>query len=118
MIGRARHLHDDRLFDCYVAEHQGDAVDPPAAEHLADCDACSSRYADLARFMETIRAEGQDEADAIFTADRLRLQHQQIVRRLETTYSTLVWSSDGSRVTKSRPARGYKACSIFLRTRS
>ena len=28
------------------------------------------------------------------------------VRRLETTYSTLVWSSDGSRVTKSRPFGG------------
>jgi phosphotransferase family enzyme len=28
------------------------------------------------------------------------------VRRLETTYSTLVWSPDGSRVTKSRPRRG------------
>jgi hypothetical protein len=28
------------------------------------------------------------------------------VRRLETTYSTLVWSPDGSRVTKSRPRGG------------
>jgi len=27
------------------------------------------------------------------------------VRRLETTYSTLLWSPDGSRVTKSRPRR-------------
>ena len=28
------------------------------------------------------------------------------MRRLETTYSTLVWTPDGSRVTKSRPSRG------------
>jgi hypothetical protein len=28
------------------------------------------------------------------------------VRRLETTYSTLVWSPDGSRVTKTRPSGG------------
>jgi Ser/Thr protein kinase RdoA (MazF antagonist) len=28
------------------------------------------------------------------------------VRRLETTYSTLVWSADATRVTKSRPSRG------------
>ena len=84
MIRLAHHLHDDRLFDCYLAERQGERVDPPAAEHLADCDACGSRYAELARLMDAVRAEAEAEADELFTPDRLRLQQQQIARRLET----------------------------------
>jgi anti-sigma factor RsiW len=76
------HLLEERLFDCYLAESHGDAIDPPAAEHLADCPACASRYAELASFMDTLRAEGVAEADAIFTPERLRAQQQQIARRL------------------------------------
>lgn len=83
MIGRARHLHDDRLFECYVAEHGGDSVDPPLAEHLADCADCRARYGDIARFMDDLRTEADAETDEIFTADRLRLQQQQIARRIE-----------------------------------
>ena len=40
MIVRAQHLQDERLLDCYYAERRGEAPDPPAAEHLSDCDAC------------------------------------------------------------------------------
>jgi anti-sigma factor RsiW len=80
---RAHHLHDDRLFECYLTERGGDAIDPPSAEHLADCDACSARYAELTAFMDTLRREGDAEADAVFTADRLRAQQQQIARRIE-----------------------------------
>jgi anti-sigma factor RsiW len=71
------------LFDCYLAEHSGDLVDPPSAEHLADCSACAARYAELAAFMDGLRQGGIAEADALFTPDRLRLQQQQIARRLE-----------------------------------
>jgi anti-sigma factor RsiW len=80
---RARHLHDDRLFDCYLTERGGDALDPPAAEHLADCDACGARYAELTAFMDTLRREAEADADAVFTPDLLRAQQQQIARRLE-----------------------------------
>lgn len=83
MIGRARHLHEDRLFECYVAERSGEAVDPPAAEHLAACKECGTRYSDLARFMDTVRAEAEAETDEIFTPEQLRLQQQQIARRVE-----------------------------------
>jgi anti-sigma factor RsiW len=82
VIARAHHLHEERLFDSYLAERNGDPVDPPVAEHLADCAACSARYADLTSFMDTLRREGDAEADAIFTPERLRTQHQQITRRL------------------------------------
>lgn len=80
---RAHHLHDDRLFDCYVAERSGETPDPRAAEHLADCVDCSGRYAELSRFMDTLHSEGQSETDDIFTTDRLRAQQQAIARRIE-----------------------------------
>jgi hypothetical protein len=79
---RARHLHDERLFDTYMAERGGEPIDPPVADHLADCDACAARYADLTAFMDTLRRDGNAEADAIFTPERLRLQQQQITRRI------------------------------------
>lgn len=83
MIARAHHhLHEERLFDLYLAEQNGDPLDPPAAEHLGECAACTARYADLAGFMGALRREGDAEADAIFTPERLRAQHQHITRRL------------------------------------
>jgi anti-sigma factor RsiW len=78
----AHHLHEERLFDAYLADRNGDPIDPPVAEHLADCQACGARYTDLAAFMDALRQEGDAEADAIFTPERLRAQHQQITRRL------------------------------------
>jgi len=80
---RALHLQDDRLFDCYLAQRQGEVADPPTAEHLADCESCAARYAELVAFMDGVRAEGNAEADAVFTPERLRAQQQQIARRME-----------------------------------
>lgn len=82
MIHRACHLQEERLFDSYLTERGGEPLDPPVAEHLADCAACGSRYAELAAFMDALRRDGDAEADAIFTPERLRLQHQQILRRM------------------------------------
>ena len=83
MIGRARHLHDDRLFSCYVAERGGEAVDRPSAAHLDACVECRARYTDLARFMDDLRADAEAETDAVFTPDELRAQQQHILRRIE-----------------------------------
>ena len=82
MISRARHLQEERLFDSYLAERAGEPIDPPVAEHLADCAACGARYTELAAFMDTLRKDGEVEADAIFTPERLRIQQQQIARRI------------------------------------
>ena len=79
---RTRHLQEERLFDSYLAERGGAPLDPPVAEHLADCAACGTRYAELASFMDTLRRDGDAEADAIFTPERLRQQQQQISRRM------------------------------------
>jgi anti-sigma factor RsiW len=80
---RALHLHDDRLFDCYLTARHGDAVDPLVAEHLTDCATCASRYAELGSLMDGLATKAAAESDAIFTAERLRAQQQQILRRVE-----------------------------------
>jgi anti-sigma factor RsiW len=79
----SRHVQDDRLLDAYLTARQLAPVDPPVAEHLADCGACGARYEELAQVMDVLRTEGEAEADAVFTPERLRHQHQQIARRIE-----------------------------------
>jgi hypothetical protein len=79
---RTRHLQEARLFDFYMAERTGEPTSPPVAEHLADCEPCGRRYAELAAFMDMLRREGDAESDAVFGADRLHAQQQQIARRV------------------------------------
>lgn len=83
MIGLSNHLHDDRLFDCYLAERGGESADLPASEHLLECEHCAARYAELAAFMDTLRTEAEAEADSVFTPDRLWQQQQQIMQTVE-----------------------------------
>ena len=80
-----RHLSDDRLLDCYLNERDETTIDPRVAEHLTDCEPCGARYAELTRVMDTVRSEAELETDAIFTPERLRLQQEQIARRIEHT---------------------------------
>lgn len=101
MIGRVRHLGDDRLFDCYVADRTGESPDPRSAEHLGDCDTCSSRYGELVAFMNGLRADADAETDEVFSAARLKHQHDQILRRIEQHHSARVISFPGR---ASRPA--------------
>jgi len=83
MMGRSRHLHDDHLIECYFADRSGEPLDPPSADHLADCETCGARYTELVGFLNHLRTEGDVESDAIFTADHLRQQQEQILRRIE-----------------------------------
>lgn len=83
MIGRSAHLHDDRLVECYFADRRGEPLDPPSVEHLTDCQACHARYAELITFLDDVRTGADAETDAVFTAERLRQQQEQILRRLE-----------------------------------
>ncbi len=79
----SRHAAEQQLYDCYYAERAGEPIDPRVAEHLLDCSTCSGRFSAIARVLDEVRAEGTADADAIFTAERLRAQQQQIARRLE-----------------------------------
>src|SRR5581483_484769 len=79
----SRHAAEQQLYDCYYAERSGETIDPRLAEHLLDCASCSARFASIARLLDEIRTDAAAEADAVFTAERLRAQQQQIARRLE-----------------------------------
>lgn len=83
MMEWVRHVKDDHLLDSYYAERTGDTIDPRIADHLSDCPACRGRYAAVTHVLDEVRIEGTAEADAVFTADRLRAQRQQILRRLD-----------------------------------
>jgi hypothetical protein len=79
----SRHLQDERLLDACLTVRQGERPDPPVAEHLADCSACRVRYEELVQVLDMVRQEGEIEADAVFTPERLRQQQLQIARRIE-----------------------------------
>lgn len=83
MMGWTRHLRDDRLYECYLVERSGEAIDPRAADHMADCESCAGRYRELSEFLATIGEEGVGEADDIFTPERLQQQQDAILRTLE-----------------------------------
>ena len=83
MITRRRHLQDESLFDCYLAERSGEPLDPRLAEHLTDCPECRRRYAEVTQFSEVLNVEAALEADALFTPERLRTLQQHLARRLE-----------------------------------
>ncbi len=83
MIGRSEHLQDDRLVECYFCDRGGEALDPPSVEHLADCESCGMRYAELVSFLDDMRTVSDAETEAVFTPDRLRQQQEHILRRLE-----------------------------------
>ena len=83
MIGRAHHLQDDRLFECYLASLEGTDVDRLVTAHLAECAACAAHLRELVDLMGELRADAEADTDAIFTPERLRIQQQQILHRLE-----------------------------------
>ena len=83
MMLRSPHLQEDALVDCYYAARRGDTLDPPSAEHLTDCEACSRRYAVLGTFLNTISEDADVDVNALFPAERLVAQQQEIARRLE-----------------------------------
>jgi hypothetical protein len=82
-MGRPHHLADDRLFDCYTAERGGEPIDPPAAEHLADCAECGARFAELAHFLDGLRTDADADTDDLFPVEWRESQLQQIGRRIQ-----------------------------------
>lgn len=83
MIGMTSHLHEERLFDCYLTARSGEPLDPRAVEHLADCRDCAARYDDLTQFMNRLSEDADAEIDAVFSPEQLQHQQKQINRRLE-----------------------------------
>ncbi|MBI2829183.1 MAG: hypothetical protein HYX77_07940 [Acidobacteria bacterium] len=76
---RQPHLSDDRLIDVCLDR-------APAAlerQHLETCDVCEGRRASLARLLADVSEVARDEADAVFTPERLSKQHARILQRVD-----------------------------------
>lgn len=69
------HLSDDQLMESYVLA--GDN------RHLAVCRPCKARFDELVRTLQQINEAAVDEADNVFSAERLHDQRDRILRRIE-----------------------------------
>lgn len=80
-----RHLSEDRLVE-WTLSTLGPAsalADAVAVDHLAGCEACRVRAAELAQLFGDVSAVAQAEADAQFSDDRLMRQQARIFQRVE-----------------------------------
>jgi len=115
MIGRNPHLPERRLVDHYMAQRCGEIFDPPVAEHLADCGACSARYAELCECLDEVRVAGDMQVDAIFTAERLHAQRVQVARKLEHVgHAAQIISFPGRQTGRRIAARASRAASRWV----
>lgn len=71
---RRGHLSEQALTEALLANQR------PA--HVDRCDRCAARAVELARWLEQVRAEAVEAADAAFPPERLAAQQAQILRRI------------------------------------
>lgn len=90
-LHRRRHLDDDAIAALWSSRVAASEVSsgPASASadeeaHLRSCAECRARYDAFSGWLDDARAEAIDEADEIFSAERLAAQQTQILRRLET----------------------------------
>lgn len=72
---RQGHLSEEALVDAVMTGTR------PA--HLDRCDLCSERALMLGRWLDDVRTDANEAADAVFTPERLSAQRSQILRRIE-----------------------------------
>jgi hypothetical protein len=75
VILRQGHFSEARLIEVVVAG------DRPI--HLDRCERCATRAVELGRWLDEVRGQAVNEAEALFPAERLAAQQAQIARRLE-----------------------------------
>jgi hypothetical protein len=96
-LNRSVHLSEDDLVAVWL--------DARPDAHLDVCAKCAARYAALAAGMEGLQSDAADEADEIFTPDRLSAQQAHILRRLEAAERPArVIAFPGARRIASAPA--------------
>ncbi len=76
VVLRRGHLSEDALVEVWST-----GVRP---SHLDRCDVCAGRAVDLSRWLEDVRDIGAAEADAVFPEERLAVQRNQVLQRLES----------------------------------
>lgn len=79
---RSGHLKEAQFLECYLAGRGADVLDPRFADHLTSCHSCATQLDALTAFMDEVRADADADTDAMFTAEALHRQQEQIARRL------------------------------------
>ena len=77
---------DGHLEERAIASIMADAAvqgGRPEHPHLASCAGCRARVGEYSGWLDELRDVAIDEADAIFTPERLKAQQSHILRRLE-----------------------------------
>jgi hypothetical protein len=84
-LGRPRHLDDTAFSELWAAAAAGGEVtaSTPDADHLESCAACQARYEAFTDWLADARGDAIAAADEVFPAERLAVQHSQVLRRLE-----------------------------------
>jgi hypothetical protein len=75
VVFRQGHLSEQALAEALMTGER------PA--HLDRCQLCADRATELGRWLDDVRALGQQAADEVFTPERLAVQQAQILRKLE-----------------------------------
>jgi hypothetical protein len=73
------HLSDDRLIELCLADPRA-PIDEP---HLRGCERCESRRLALASTLGDVSARVIDEADEVFSPERLARQHARIMQQVD-----------------------------------
>lgn len=72
---RQGHLSEQALTEALLSGNR--------PQHLDACDVCSSRALDLGRWLDEVQQLGVEMADDQFAPEQLKVQHDQILRRLD-----------------------------------
>lgn len=74
-----RHLSDDQLAEtCF-----GDVLEPSVGAHLADCEHCRQRQAEVVRLLDGVATAAAVEADGVFSESWLGRQRARILQRID-----------------------------------
>ncbi len=73
------HVSDERLIDICL----DGAPTASTQQHLEACDVCAQRRARLASLLSQASDVAREEADAVFTPERLSRQHARILQRID-----------------------------------
>jgi hypothetical protein len=84
-LGLNRHVSDADLIAVWTDTRLGESTEVAAGAHVRECTACRARLASLAGWLDGVRIDARQEADEVFSPERLAAQQAQILRRLEAT---------------------------------
>jgi hypothetical protein len=82
-LGWNRHVTDADLLAVWADMRLGEPPPTAPGAHVRQCAPCRARLTSLSTWLDGLRSDAHQEADAAFSRERLAAQQGQILRRLE-----------------------------------